>query len=99
MVPDEGPEVNRMNSDISAGSDNIHPVILEDLRYETACLVTVECNFLLMSDWNQRNRRWQMQYEFLRGLQRTAGELQPREFHFHTGEKKPQTTNHRKANG
>lgn len=86
-------EVNRMNSDILAGPDNVHPVILKALRYEIACLVTVEWNSLLMSDWYQRNRRWQMQYQFLIWLQRTAGQLQTKEFHFHIGEKsKTQTT-------
>lgn len=74
MVSAEGPDVNRMNSDISAGPNDAHPVILKELRYEIACLVTVECNLLLTSDWYQRNRRRQMQYQFLRGLQGTAGE-------------------------
>ena len=92
MVSTEGPEVNRMISDIPGGPDDVHPVILKELRYEIACLVTVGCNLLLMLDWYQRNRRWQMQYQFLRGLQRTVtGQLQTRRFHFHIGKNpKPQ---------
>lgn len=91
MVSNEGPEVNRKNSHISAGPEDVHPVILKELRYGIACLVTVECNLLLTPGWYQRNRRWQMQYQVLRGLQRRAGQLQTRKFHFHIGKKpKPQ---------
>lgn len=67
MVSTDGPEANSMNSDISAGPDDVHPVTLKELGYEIACQVTVECNLLLTSDWYQRNRRWQMKYQFLRG--------------------------------
>lgn len=98
-ISTKGPEVNRMNSDISAGPDSVHTVILKQLRYEIAWVVTVECNLLLMSDWYQRNRGWQMQYHFLRGLQRSAGQLRMWKFHFHIGKKSHKTTtNDRKAN-
>lgn len=87
MVSADGPEANSMNGDISAGPDDVHLVILKELGYEIACQVTVECNLLLTSDWYQGNRRWQMKYQFLRGLQRTAGQLQTRKFHFHIKKK------------
>lgn len=77
MVSTGGPEANSMNDDISAGPYDVHPVILKELGYEIACQVTVECNLLLTSDWYQRNERWQMKYQFLRGCRGHLGSYRP----------------------